>query len=92
MADPLMLLSWGACCGRILTVSEFPIARSEVRGLASLSANDQFLAYPEDAFLETADARAGRLEEDLGEAISLKENRPAVNRWSATINVRGHIA
>ena len=33
MADPLVLLSWGACCGRILTVSEFPIARAEVRGL-----------------------------------------------------------
>ena len=32
-ADPLVLLSWGACCGRILTVSEFPIARAEVRGL-----------------------------------------------------------
>jgi hypothetical protein len=37
MADPLVLLSWGACCGRILTVSEFPITRAEVRGLASLS-------------------------------------------------------
>jgi hypothetical protein len=57
MADPLMLLSWGACCGRILTVSEFPIARAEVRGLASLSGiKISFLAYPEDAFLGTSDS------------------------------------